>query len=312
MSGWFQSLKNSLSKTSSKIVQGLTSLVLKRKLDQEVLDELEDVLIMADLGIDIAKTLILKLKALKFDQEITLEEIKLFLAQEIEKILEEVEQPFTLRENLKPFIMMMVGVNGSGKTTTVAKLCKLIKNQNKKVKCIAGDTFRAAGAAQLDMWGSRIGVEVFSGNSGTDPASLVYRGVESAIIEQDDVLVVDTAGRLQNNIGLMEELGKIYRVIQKQDETAPHEVILVLDATVGQNAYSQVELFSKIVKVSGLVIAKMDSSAKGGVIVGIAQKFKIPIYFIGLGEGADDLKEFKAQEFSYGLLGLNIDGSKQP
>ncbi len=308
MAGWFQNLKNSLSKTSSKIVQGLTSLILKRKLDQEILDELEEILIMSDLGVEVSKTLIANLKALKFDQEITLEEIKLFLAEEIAKILQNVEQSFEIKEESKPFIIMMVGVNGAGKTTTVAKLCKLFKNQNKTVKCIAGDTFRAAGSAQLDMWGTRIGVEVVTGDSGTDPASLVYRGVQSAMSAKDDVLVVDTAGRLQNNAGLMDELGKIYRVIQKQDETAPHEVLLVLDATVGQNAHSQVELFSKIVKVSGLVIAKMDSSAKAGVIVGLAQKFKLPIYFMGLGEGAEDLEEFKAKEFSYGLLGLDIDG----
>jgi fused signal recognition particle receptor len=311
MSGWFQKLKSSLSKTSSKIVDGLTSLVLKRKLDQSVLDELEEILIMADLGIDVSREMILKLKSVKFDQEITLDEIKMFLAKEMTLILESVQIPFNLTQDHTPHILMMVGVNGAGKTTTVAKLCQRFKDQHKTIKCIAGDTFRAAGSDQLDVWGKRIGIEVISGDSGTDPASLVYRGVESAIAAKDDILIVDTAGRLQNNVGLMDELAKIQRVIQKLDPTGPHEVLLVLDATVGQNAYSQVELFSKVVKVSGLIIAKMDSSAKGGVIVGLARKFKIPIYFMGLGEKAQDLEEFNAREFAYGLLEISEeDGVK--
>lgn len=304
MSGWFQKLKTSLSKTSSKIVDGLTSLVLKRKLDDAILNELEEVLIMADLGVEVPKILISKLKSERFDQEITLEEIKAFLAKEIMNILEPTQKRFIIKDTRHPFVIMMVGVNGGGKTTTVAKLSQKFKNMKKSISCVAGDTFRAAGATQLDAWGKKLGINIISGEHGSDPASLAYKGIESSTKAQDDILIIDTAGRLQNNTGLMEELGKINRVIKKFDPESPDEVLLVLDATVGQNAYSQVELFSKAVGVTGLIITKMDSSAKGGVIVGIAQKFKIPIYFIGVGEQQEDLQEFNAHEFAYGLLDL--------
>lgn len=307
MSGWFQKLKTSLSKTSSKIVDGLTSLVLKRKLDDSVLNELEEILIMSDLGVEVASMLIKKLKSERFDQEITLDEIKTFLAKEIINILTPVQKPFTIKEDRTPFVIMMIGVNGGGKTTSVAKLAQKFKNQGKSISCVAGDTFRAAGSSQLDVWGNRLGVNIISGEHGSDPASLAYKGIESATKAQDDILIIDTAGRLQNNTGLMEELEKIHRVIKKFDHESPDEVLLVLDATVGQNAYLQVELFSKAVNVTGLIITKMDSSAKGGVIIGVAQKFKIPIYFIGMGEQQEDLQEFNAHEFAYGLLGLEGD-----
>ncbi len=310
MSGWFQKLKTSLSKTSSKIVDGLTSLVLKRKLDDAILNELEEILIMSDLGVDVARILIEKLKSERFDQEISLSEIKAFLAREIINILSPTQKVFTIKENRTPFVIMMIGVNGGGKTTTVAKLSQKFKGMKKSITCVAGDTFRAAGSSQLDVWGKRLGVHVISGEQGSDPASLVYKGIESAKKSQDDILIIDTAGRLQNNTGLMEELEKIHRVIKKYDHKSPDEVLLVLDATVGQNAYSQVELFSKAVGVTGLIITKMDSSAKGGVIIGIAQKFKIPIYFIGIGEQQEDLQEFNAHEFAYSLLGLERESNE--
>lgn len=295
-------LKSGLSKSSSKIGEGLKDVFVRKKLDSEALDELEELLISADLGVAAASRIIEQLSAKKFDAEITEEEMRQALADEIAAILEPYAKPLELGES-KPHIMMVVGVNGNGKTTTIGKLTKGWQAEGKKVMLAAADTFRAAAIEQLQVWAERNDCAFVSGDIGGDPASVAYKAVEQAKAEGVDILLIDTAGRLQNKNDLMQELQKITRVIKKLDESAPHSVLQVIDATTGQNAISQVETFKEMIGVTGLAVTKLDGSAKGGVVVALAEKTKLPIHVIGVGEGIDDLQPFTAQDFAANLVG---------
>lgn len=302
--GWFKRLKEGLKKSSSKISEGIVAIVKKRRLDQDVLDELEELLITSDLGVETSSHLIAALSKDRFDQEVSDEEVRLFLAERLEEILEPVAQPLSFQDGASPHVILVVGVNGSGKTTTIGKLAARWSSQGHKVRVAAGDTFRAAAVEQLQVWGQRAGVPVVVGKEGGDPAGLAYDAYQQSVEAQDDLLLIDTAGRLQNRQDLMDELAKIRRVLQKINPEAPHSSLLVLDATVGQNAHSQVELFQKTADVSGLVMTKLDGTAKGGVVVALAQKFALPIHAVGVGESVDDLQPFKAKDFAQNLMGL--------
>ncbi len=301
--GWFARLKAGLSRTSTRVTSGITGVFTKRKLDRALLDELEEALIAADLGPATAARLTKVLARDRFDKEITEQEVREIFAEEIAGILRPVAHPLALKP-LKPHVVLVVGVNGSGKTTTIGKLAKQFQAQGKKVMLAAGDTFRAAAVEQLKIWGDRSGVPVVSREAGGDAAGLAYDALVRARQEGMDVLLIDTAGRLQNKAGLMEELAKIIRVIKKLDPEAPHDCLLVLDATTGQNAHSQVEIFKQMCQVTGLVITKLDGSAKGGVLIALAEKFELPVVSIGVGEGADDLRPFEAESFARSLMGL--------
>ena len=304
--GWFERLKAGLGKTSSRITGGIGDLFTgKRRLDDDMLEELEDVLITSDMGVSTAAKLTGQLAKTRFDQEISAEDVRAAFAGDIATILGPVAQPLEIRADLKPHVVLVCGVNGSGKTTTIGKLAKQYTEQGKKVMLAAGDTFRAAAIEQLQVWGTRTGVPVIARDIGADAAGLAYDAMEQARDAGVDVLLIDTAGRLQNKAHLMEELEKIVRVIKKVDADAPHNVILVLDATVGQNAHSQVETFKQAVDVSGLVMTKLDGTAKGGVVVALADKFQLPVHALGVGEGADDLQPFSAEDFARNLMGLN-------
>ena len=299
--GWLQRLKAGLSQSSGKLTGSLTSLFTKRKLDRALLGELEEALIAADLGPATAARLTAVLAQDRFDKEVTLAEVRVLFAEEIRKLLEPVAKPLTLAPH-RPHVVLVVGVNGSGKTTTIGKLARLYQGQGKKVMLVAGDTFRAAAVAQLRIWGDRAGVPVIARGEGADPAGLAFDALQEAKAQGIDLLLIDTAGRLQNKAGLMEELAKIVRVLKKLDPAAPHDCLLVLDATVGQNAHSQVDVFKQICQVTGLVVTKLDGSAKGGVLVALAERFGLPVVAIGIGEGPDDLKPFTAREFARSLL----------
>ncbi|WP_374368835.1 signal recognition particle-docking protein FtsY [Dongia sp.] len=301
--GWFQRLKEGLGRSSSKLGQSLTGIFTKRKLDRALLDELEEALIAADLGPATAAKLTAALAKDRFDKEVTIEEVRGIFADEIAALLTPVAKPLEIVH--KPHVVLVVGVNGSGKTTTIGKLARLHQGQGKKVMLAAGDTFRAAAVEQLKIWGERANVPVIARGEGADPAGLAFDAIQEAKAQDIDLLLIDTAGRLQNKAGLMEELAKIVRVIKKVDETAPHDCLLVLDATVGQNAHSQVDIFKQICQVTGLVVTKLDGSAKGGVLVALAERFNLPVVAIGIGEGQDDLKPFTPQEFARSLMGLD-------
>ena len=305
--GWFAKLKEGLSKSSSKLTDGITSIFTKRKLDDEALEELEELLITADLGPVTAAKVTAELARTRFGKEVSPEEVKSTLAAEVSKIVTPVAKPLVLDPALKPHVILVVGVNGTGKTTTIGKLARQFKAEGKSVMLAAGDTFRAAAVSQLKIWGERTGCPVVARDTGADAAGLAYDALERAKAEKVDVLLVDTAGRLQNKTGLMEELRKIVRVIKKLDETAPHTTLLTLDATTGQNAHSQVEIFRDMVNVNGLILTKLDGSARGGVLVSLAEKFKIPVHAIGVGEGVYDLRPFDADAFAKSLMGLNAD-----
>jgi fused signal recognition particle receptor len=300
--GWFGRLRQGLSRSSTKLSEGITGIFTKRKLDQATLDELEELLIQADLGVGTAAKLVGAFGKTRFGQEIAPEEVKSALAGEIAKILEPVAQPLTPTE--KPSVVLVVGVNGSGKTTTIGKLAQLYREDGKKVMLAAGDTFRAAAVEQLQIWGERVGAPVIAKGAGADPAGLAYEALEGARAEGIDILLIDTAGRLHTKSNLMEELRKVIRVLRKLDASAPHHCLLVLDATTGQNALAQVETFKQMVDVTGLVVTKLDGTAKGGVLVAIADKFKLPVHAIGIGEKAGDLRPFSAEAFARGLMGL--------
>ncbi|WP_259782504.1 signal recognition particle-docking protein FtsY [Aestuariispira ectoiniformans] len=304
MSGWFSRLKAGLSKSSSKIVGGIADVIKKRKLDDEALEELEEVLITADMGPATAAKLTAALAKSRFDKEVTDEEVRGALAEEIATILEPVAKPLEINSSLKPHVVLVVGVNGSGKTTTIGKLAQHYREQGLKVMLAAGDTFRAAAVEQLQIWGERTGCPVIAKETGADAAGLAFDAIERAKAEGSDVLLIDTAGRLHNKKDLMAELEKVVRVIRKKDETAPHSTLLVLDATVGQNAHSQVETFREMVNVGGLVMTKLDGTAKGGVLVALAEKFGLPIHAIGVGEKAEDLRPFKADDYARSLMGI--------
>ena len=301
---WWSRLKSGLGRTSAAITTAITDLVSKRKLDAGVIEELEETLIRADFGIDVAARMAGAVGQGRYDKMISADEVKAILAEEIEKILLPVTRPLIIDDGAKPFVILVAGVNGSGKTTTIGKLAARYSREGRRVMLAAGDTFRAAAIEQLKIWGERTGSPVIAGNQGGDAAGLAYRALQEAQEDQIDVLIVDTAGRLQNKAGLMSELEKINRVLKKLDPLAPHAVLLVLDATVGQNALSQVNEFSRVAGVTGLVMTKLDGTARGGILAAIADKYRIPVHFIGIGERVDDLAPFSAQDFARALAGL--------
>lgn len=300
---FWQKLKGGLSKSSKKMGDGLKSIFTNRKLDTKTLEDLEELLIVNDLGPETAKILTKKLSDQRYHQDITLDEIKHLLSHDIESLLEPYAHPFTLSK--KPFIILVTGVNGSGKTTTIGKLAHFFQQQNLKVAVAACDTFRAAAIEQLDIWSKCLHLPIYKKQESADPAAVAFDAVTAAKQEQIDVLLIDTAGRLHNKSHLMDELKKIIRVIQKVDTTAPHCSLLVLDATVGQNAFNQVETFLSMIGINGLIMTKLDGTAKGGVLIGLVQRFKLPIYAIGIGEGLDDLRPFTAKDFAFNLVGLD-------
>jgi fused signal recognition particle receptor len=296
-------LSGGLKRSSSALGTAISDLVSKRKLDAAALEDMENELIRADLGVETAARITKALTEGRYEKDIAADEIKSVLAGEIEKSLTGVAKPLEI--NVRPFVILVVGVNGSGKTTTIGKLAARYHAQGKSVLLAAGDTFRAAAIDQLKIWGERSGAGVIARAPGSDPAGLMFDAVTQARNESIDIVIADTAGRLQNRAELMSELDKIVRVIRKVAPDAPHAVLLVLDATVGQNALSQVETFGKIAGVTGLVMTKLDGSARGGILVALATKFGLPVHFIGVGEGIDDLNDFTARDFARALVGLD-------
>jgi len=305
--GWLARLKAGLSKTSSRLTGGIADIFRKRRLDDAALEALEDLLIAADLGPATAARLTAGLAATRFDKEVSADEVRRALAAEITKILEPVARPLVIDPARRPHVILVAGVNGSGKTTTIGKLAQQFRAEGRSVMLAAGDTFRAAAVEQLQIWGRRAGCPVVSGKPGGDAAGLAYEALQTAQREGTEVLLIDTAGRLQNKADLMAGLEKIGRVLKKLDADAPHDCLLVLDATVGQNAHSQVEIFREAVAVSGLVVTKLDGSARGGVLVALAEKFALPVHAVGVGEGAEDLHPFEAADFARDLMGLDDD-----
>jgi fused signal recognition particle receptor len=299
---WWKRLSGGLKRTSSSLGGAVTGLVSKRKLDAETLEELQNELIRADLGLDFAARIADVLGEGRFEKAIGPDEVKAVLAGEIEKVLSPVVKPLDV--TTRPFVILVAGVNGSGKTTTIGKLAARFRAEGKSVMLVAGDTFRAAAIDQLKIWGERTGASVMANEPGADAAGLAFDAITASKAQGVDVVLVDTAGRLQNRAELMGELEKMIRVIRKVEPTAPHAVLLVLDATVGQNALSQVEIFSKTAGVTGLVMTKLDGTARGGILVAIADKFGLPVHFIGVGEGVDDLAPFTARDFARAVVGL--------
>jgi len=303
--GWFRRLKEGLTRSSSALSTGITDIFTKRKLDDDVLEELEELLITSDLGVRTAMRIAGNIAKTRYDKEISPEEIREALADEITAILDPIAIPFELKENLKPHVVLVVGVNGSGKTTTIGKLAKQYTDAGKKVTLAAGDTFRAAAVEQLAIWGQRTGANVITTKVGGDAAGLAYGAYEQSLQDGTDLLLIDTAGRLQNKTDLMAELEKVLRVLKKLDPDVPHSCLLVLDATTGQNALNQAEIFGKTCNVTGLVMTKLDGTARGGVLVAIADKFQLPVHAIGVGEGVDDLQPFAARDFARALCGAD-------
>jgi len=303
--GFFARLTKGLARSSSRMSDGIGAIFTKAKLDAETLEELEDLLITADLGVETAGEVTKKLAEGRFDKEIGAEEVKSILAGIIAERLEPVAKPLELDAGAKPHIILMVGVNGAGKTTTIGKLAQRYRDEGKRVVLAAGDTFRAAAVEQLKVWGSRTGAEVMARDIGADAAGLAFDALAHAKSEGADVLMIDTAGRLQNRKELMDELAKIVRVLKKQDESAPHSVVLVLDASTGQNAISQAQVFTEIAGVTGIVMTKLDGTARGGILVALAAKFDLPIHAIGVGEGIEDLQPFTPADFARALVGAD-------
>ena len=302
--GWMQRLRAGLSRSSGALTGSITGIFTKRKLDDETLEELEEALIMADLGVTTSARMTARIAEGRFGREVSDVEIREALATEISKVLEPVARPLPERAECKPQVVLVAGVNGVGKTTTIGKLAKQQMLMDRKVMMAACDTFRAAAVEQLEIWGERNGCPVMKAATGADAAGLAFDALQRARAEGYDVLLVDTAGRLQNKQGLMDELAKIVRVLKKQDPTAPHDVVLVLDATTGQNTHNQVEVFRQMVDVSGLVVTKLDGTARGGVVVALAERFGLPVHAVGVGETIDDLRPFEARAFARSLLGL--------
>ncbi len=301
--GWFSRLSEGLSKSSRSLTGSITSIFTKRKLDKATLEDLEDVLLQADLGLPMAERIVRAVSAGRYDKEIDPNEVKRILASEVSKVLKPVEVPFNFGAE-KPFIILVVGVNGAGKTTTIGKLGAIARREGYKVMFAACDTFRAAAIEQLTVWGGRIGARVMSRPTGADASGLAFDAMREAKEDGTDILFIDTAGRLQNKQYLMDELDKIVRVIKKQDEAAPHAVLLVLDATTGQNAMAQAEIFTKVAGVTGLIMTKLDGTARGGILVAIAEKYRMPVHAIGVGESIEDLQPFNADAFARAIAGL--------
>ncbi|HTU56642.1 MAG TPA: signal recognition particle-docking protein FtsY [Acetobacteraceae bacterium] len=302
LSAFFSRLKEGLQRSKRKLSESIGAVFTRRRLDEAALAELEDLLIGADLGPAAAARIIASFRRTRFGKEVTGEEIRAALAEEIAAILAPVARPLAIDRAHAPHVVLMVGVNGTGKTTTIGKLAQQYGQAGLRAMLVAGDTFRAAAVEQLEVWGSRTGAQVIAGAQGADPAGLAFDALGRARAARADVLLIDTAGRLHNKAALMEELAKIVRVLKKQDPSAPHSVVLVLDATTGQNALSQVRVFKEMVAVTGLIVTKLDGSARGGVVVALAETFGLPVHAVGVGERADDLRPFDPHEFARGLV----------
>ncbi|MDA8574602.1 signal recognition particle-docking protein FtsY [Alphaproteobacteria bacterium] len=303
--GWFGRLKSGLSKSSSKLTGGIAAIFKSRKLDAAALEELEDLLITADLGVATAALLTANLARDRFDKDVGDDEVRTALAANIAELLSPVARPLVIDRGHQPHVVMFVGVNGSGKTTTIGKMAQHYRAQGLTVMLAAADTFRAAAIEQLQIWGQRVGVPVVARAHGADSAAVAYEALARAQAENIDLLLIDTAGRLQNKTELMDELAKVVRVLGKQNPEAPHDRILVLDGTVGQNAHSQVQAFSELTDITGLVVTKLDGSARGGVVVSLTERFGLPIHAIGVGEAVADLDAFVADDFARNLMGLD-------
>jgi fused signal recognition particle receptor len=302
--GWFNRLKVGMARSSARLTEGINTIFNRRRLDDDALLELEELLIASDMGVGIAAEVTEALRKSRFNQEVSPEEVRGALAEHVIRLVEPVMKPLRLDLDRKPFVILVVGVNGGGKTTTIAKLARQYRDAGHHVVLAAGDTFRAAGVEQLQIWGERTGCRVVTSPAGSDAAGLAYDAFEQARAEGADILLIDTAGRLHNKANLMGELQKIVRVLKKVDSQAPHSVLLVLDATTGQNAHAQAEIFREMVGVTGIVMTKLDGTARGGVLVSLAEKYGIPIHAIGIGETADDLRPFEARAYARSLVGL--------
>jgi fused signal recognition particle receptor len=304
---WFAELRKGLARSSSALSDNLASALAKRKLDEETLDQLEEVLIKADLGVAMAGRIREIVAKGRYERGLSPDAVRAVLAAEVARVLEPLAQPFVPDQAARPHVVLVVGVNGTGKTTTIGKLAHHLKAQGRSVVLAAGETFRAAAIDQLKVWGGRVGAEVVAKEVGADPAGVAYEALARARAEGTDVLLIDTAGRLQNKSDLMAELAKTVRVLKKLDESAPQSVILVLDATTGQNALNQVQIFKEIAGVTSLVVTKLDGTARGGILVAIAERFKLPINAIGIGEGIDDLEPFDAHDFARAIAGAESE-----
>jgi fused signal recognition particle receptor len=303
--GLFGRLRTGLSRSSARLNEGINTIFLRRRLDAAALAELEDLLITSDMGTGVSGEVVEALRRTRFNQEVAPDEVRAALADEVIRLVEPVMKPLRIDPAKRPFVILVIGVNGSGKTTTIGKLAKQYRDAGKSVMLAAGDTFRAAAVEQLQIWGERAGAPVITRPTGSDAAGLAFDAFEQARQEGADILLIDTAGRLQNKTDLMGELQKIVRVLKKVDAAAPHAVLLVLDATVGQNAHAQAEIFREMVGVTGIVMTKLDGTAKGGVLVSLAEKYGIPIHAIGIGESAEDLRPFEARAYARSLVGLD-------
>ena len=304
MTNFFQRLKQGLQKSSAKLNAGLSSIFTKQKIDSQTLEDLQDVLISADIGVKASTQIINSFRKRRLNKDCTAADIKAELASDIENILAPCEKSFPSTSSAQPFVILMIGVNGAGKTTTIGKLAAKLQTQKQQISFIAADTFRAAAVEQLKVWGERNQIRVYSGANGCDAAGLCYDGLQQAIKQGDDIVFIDTAGRLQNKTGLMDELKKISKVIKKILPDAPHQTLLIIDATTGQNALDQVKTFQEICPLDGLIVTKLDGSAKGGILIAIAEETPLPVYFIGVGEGIDDLDAFSAHDYTLNILDL--------
>lgn len=302
--GWFGRLKDGLKRSTGQLTGSISAVFTRRKLDDEALEDLEEILIRADLGVQAAARITTEIAKGRYDKDVTDDEVRGALADSVASTLKPVALPLELDADRKPNVVLVVGVNGVGKTTTIGKIAHHQREIGNKVMLCAGDTFRAAAIDQLKIWGERTGAEVVARDSGADSAGLAFDALKRARDVSADLLLIDTAGRLQNKANLMAELEKIVRVLKKQDETAPHAVLLVLDATTGQNAVNQVEVFRDVCQVTGLVMTKLDGSARGGVLVAVAEKFGLPVHYVGVGEQAEDLRPFDADDFARALCGV--------
>lgn len=303
-SGWLTRLRAGLGKSSSKLGEGLGGIFTKQKLDDVMIGQLEELLITADLGPATSAKLVSELAKTRFGKDISEREVRAALAAQMADILKPYAKPLAIDRSKKPFVVLITGVNGTGKTTTIGKLAQHYREQGLKVMLAAGDTFRAAAINQLQIWGERAGCPVIAGEQGGDSAALAFQALQKAQSEKADLLLIDTAGRLHNKTDLMQELAKLVRVLKKLDPSAPHATLLVLDATTGQNAHAQADAFKDMIQVNGLIVTKLDGSAKGGVLLALADRFKLPIHAVGVGENVNDLQPFDAGDFAKALVGI--------